>query len=707
MVGGGCVGLDPSQIHHHHYTRFRKLRGAMDPNIQLVLDELKGMRGDFTHLRGDFTDLQGSLTSRIDGVERVITNRFTALEDAAKVFDDWKPRVDAAMEDLRQEVGVLRKSVHRVVLDASPSTSAGILPQPVAAAAIPSAGHPVVGPDGHRVELHHRESGSHTHLPVKGTPPPSAPYCSASQPLFSFPLESNTESMVGAERSSFSSNRLPKMNFPSFDGENPKLWISRCEDYFDMYSVEPYLWVKIAGMNMTAAAARWLQSVGPSVRRLPWQHFCQLLLDRFGKDQHQLLIRQLFSIHQSGSVSEYIEQFSGLVDQLIAYSRNTDPIFYAMRFVDGLRGDIKAAVHLHRPANLDSACALALLQEEVGDSSSRREARKTDTGWSPRQTPRGPPPLPLPPRPDKPGVPSSSTDERRIRSVDDKLALLRSSRRARGLCIRCAEKWTRDHHCPKNIQARAIQEVWDLCWLEEDSVEESDSLPEDHVDTQLCLALSVSAIKGSAAGRSIQFQGLLQGHEVLILVDSGSSHSFVSRSLAASLVGQSSFSPPVLVKVADGGSIQCDTQILNACWSVQDYQFYSDLKVFPLSHFDVIIGMDWLEAHSPMKVDWRQKWLAVPYQHSTVVLYGSQAVVPVGSVVRVAAVLDSVPDASMVALPSEIQQLLQEFQSVFAVPSGLPPSRHCDHAVPLLPGASPVNIRPYRYPPVIKDEIER
>jgi len=56
---------------------------------------------------------------------------------------------------------------------------------------------------------------------------------------------------------------------------------------------------------------------------------------------------------------------------------------------------------------------------------------------------------------------------------------------------------------------------------------------------------------------------------------------------------------------------------------------------------------------------------------------------------------------------SEIAELLTEFQSVFAPPAGYPPARHCDHAIPLIPSASPFSIRPYRYPPLIKDEIER
>lgn len=37
----------------------------------------------------------------------------------------------------------------------------------------------------------------------------------------------------------------------------------------------------------------------------------------------------------------------------------------------------------------------------------------------------------------------------------------------------------------------------------------------------------------------------------------------------------------------------------------------------------------------------------------------------------------------------------------------MPPIRDCDHVIPLIAGATPVCVRPYRYPPTIKDEIER
>lgn len=48
-----------------------------------------------------------------------------------------------------------------------------------------------------------------------------------------------------------------------------------------------------------------------------------------------------------------------------------------MKFIDGLRDDIKSVKLVQRPSNLDNACALALLQEEV-DSSRRQDYRSSD-----------------------------------------------------------------------------------------------------------------------------------------------------------------------------------------------------------------------------------------------------------------------------------------------------------------------------------------
>jgi hypothetical protein len=57
-------------------------------------------------------------------------------------------------------------------------------------------------------------------------------------------------------------------------------------------------------------------------------------------------------------------------------------------------------------------------------------------------------------------------------------------------------------------------------------------------------------------------------------------------------------------------------------------------------------------------------------------------------------------------VPQPVQKLLAEFQYLFDVPHSLPPRRAIDHKITPIPGAQPVNIRPYWYSPQQKSEIE-
>lgn len=152
----------------------------MDPSIKMLLDEIRVVQSTLA-------SIDGKLTLRIDKVESSIAFRFDRLEGAVKVFDNWKPQFDASMDKLRADVGVLRttndsvvairtemttlrKSVGRVVLDAVPASSAGILPPPPAAATAATSGMPFTNPFGRRVESSHRGFEFQTQSPVKGTP---------------------------------------------------------------------------------------------------------------------------------------------------------------------------------------------------------------------------------------------------------------------------------------------------------------------------------------------------------------------------------------------------------------------------------------------------------------------------------------------------------------------------------------------------------
>lgn len=59
------------------------------------------------------------------------------------------------------------------------------------------------------------------------------------------------------------------------------------------------------------------------------------------------------------------------------------------------------------------------------------------------------------------------------------------------------------------------------------------------------------------------------------------------------------------------------------------------------------------------------------------------------------------------AMHPELLQLLHSYEDLFAEPQGLPPRRACDHRIPLMAGAQPVNIRSYRHKPELKNEIDK
>lgn len=51
--------------------------------------------------------------------------------------------------------------------------------------------------------------------------------------------------------------------------------------------------------------------------------------------------------------------------------------------------------------------------------------------------------------------------------------------------------------------------------------------------------------------------------------------------------------------------------------------FTTDLfKLLPLSGYDLILGMDWLEGHSPMSIRWVYKWLEFEHKGKIMKLQG-------------------------------------------------------------------------------------
>lgn len=209
-----------------------------------------------------------------------------------------------------------------------------------------------------------------------------------------------------------------------------------------------------------------------------------------------------------------------------------------------------------------------------------------------------------------------------------------------------------------------------------------------------------------------------------MLVNSGSSTSFLNQQLADKLQGVKLMRTPCRVKVADGCELCCYTRIPDCVWSLQGHEFSTEMKILSLGTYDAILGMDWLEVHSPMAVDWKKKTLVLSTSSRPIFLQGHGSASTCSTInsaqllalyhagalshaVQLCLVQEDTTDTDQSPIPDCIQQVLLEFKDLFQEPKGLPPWRACEHNIPLIEGAQPFNIRPYRHKPEHKNEIER
>lgn len=175
-----------------------------------------------------------------------------------------------------------------------------------------------------------------------------------------------------------------------------------------------------------------------------------------------------------------------------------------------------------------------------------------------------------------------------------------------------------------------MQELWDI-YQPEDT--DSAQVDEDSF-SQLYMTLSSTAYTGSIAPKTMKFLGTMQSQQARILVDSGSTHSFISSTLAESLQGLSPLPNALKVVVANDNSLHCSTQLADCIWSTQGVTFQTDFKVIPLQYYDIIVGMDWLENFSPMEIHWKNKWMLLPYNNTKVLLQGNLPEHPPHTVVQ-------------------------------------------------------------------------
>jgi hypothetical protein len=52
---------------------------------------------------------------------------------------------------------------------------------------------------------------------------------------------------------------LPKLSFPKFYGDNPRICLDKCADYFHIFNIPETKWMTVVSHHMEDNAAKWLQ----------------------------------------------------------------------------------------------------------------------------------------------------------------------------------------------------------------------------------------------------------------------------------------------------------------------------------------------------------------------------------------------------------------------------------------------------------------
>ncbi|XP_027351311.1 uncharacterized protein LOC113862423 [Abrus precatorius] len=512
-----------------------------------------------------------------------------------------------------------------------------------------------------------------------------------------------------------------KLDVPRFDGHDATGWIFKITQFFEYHSTPEEDRLKVASFYMDGAALSWFQWVHHNGLVQSWPSFLQALETRFAPSYYEDPRGLLFKLTQKGSVNDYLTEFERLASRVVGLP----PSFLLSCFVLALSPEIKREVLALQPLTFTQAAALAKLQEDKFHD--LRKGSRNRFPFSPPSFSSTPSPLPSMSRPLPPLLPTPPRTNYKKLTHEEML-----SRREKGLCYNCDEKFHPGHKSKARFFLLVAEATDDDTTFPSTSLvdPDPDPLPSETEPTELpSTQISFNALSGLPAPEALRLLGLISKKQVTILVDGGSTHNFIQDRVAKFLNLLMQPTSTLKVMVGNGSIIECHHFCPAVPVWIQGHSFDVDLHVLPISGADVVLGIQWLKLLGPIVTDYSNMTMRFikkgrmielkadassrlqdisAHQLKRIFQTNSGAAYFHIQILPSSTTLNTTPT---VTPPSHhnplISSLILQYQSLFHPPTTLPPPRPTDHHIHLLPNASPVNVRPYRYPHFQKCEIEK
>jgi len=186
--------------------------------------------------------------------------------------------------------------------------------------------------------------------------------------------------------------------------------------------------------------------------------------------------------------------------------------------------------------------------------------------------------LPSPP-PNNPNTTNRTTRPIRNRDLDE--------RRAKGFCFWFDEKCIPGHRCQNN-------KLYSLYIVEENREgSEEKGVTEVNPDTYNP-HISFNALEGVIRLNTLRVTGRVEKQPLFILLDSGSTHNFISNQVADKLHCKLTSIKALTLQVANGGTMTCTSVCSHFQWFIQAVDFMTDVFTLDLKNCDMILDIKWL-----------------------------------------------------------------------------------------------------------------
>jgi hypothetical protein len=244
----------------------------------------------------------------------------------------------------------------------------------------------------------------------------------------------------------------------------------------------------------------------------------------------------------------------------------------------GLKEELRASVEMQFPDSVAKAATLAAMQEKLLEKSQKRHPKQYAT----KQT----------------TIPTKLEGKSNFSPSDMwKAKQLREHIWANRLCFKCGDKFTPGHKCPIFPMEGTTTQLDAMGTKSSDGGGILSNYLLDDMELHALTAeedchISLDAISGTQSTKGIHLRELVRNQVLSILVDSGSSISFLNASMISRIQCQVLPVKPMVVEVANGQKVISDMVVPNFdCW-LQGHKFSIDARVLDLATYDLILGMD-------------------------------------------------------------------------------------------------------------------